>query len=673
MASIKQVGSWLLFLAIALLCVYAPAYGQDEDYFEMSLEELAAEWRTAVSGSRRVQPIRELSVPVTVVTADDIHYSGLTSIPEILQFAVGMDVVRLNRNFYAVGVRGLHDLTSDRTLTLVNGRVVDSAVFGGSEYNRFPVLLEDIDRIEIVRGPAGAAWGANAFTGLVNIITKKPEDLDPVYAGTTINEYGDLYSQLRWAQQNSKWAYRLSAGYEGQTSSDLAGAGDFQSSRTGAINSLIGLSGYRADDFARNMRFDTDAEFAWSEQTQMTGGLAYLHGETGNFEFGGYYPDEHMLSEVVRPFVKVHHEIDENTSGYVQWFSNYLRSKTPSFCNWDTLENDIETQLNLDHGNHRLSLGGNVRAVSIKTEQRSAQNFVFNGQPYDEYLVGLFVIDRWALRETMTLEAQLRGDWYSGTHADWAGRVSALQALDAKKRHILRLSWARGYRMPLVGLRAVSGTRIPLGGGLHAFNVLLPGSLKNERTWSLESGYVGEMNDSLLVRGNLYYQHFDNMIGYQTIPDATRSIYQVAHTGNAESWGTELEFEKRIRRLKLAAWYAYNDFLREYPHQNLRSYAPARHKVGLTGRLPFADTWVANANYRYSTTTEPFASTLGQVVPTHRLDLVLVYKFLSERGELTLGIMDIFNNDNGPNRAMGQITGHTTPGRTWFARAQCNF
>jgi iron complex outermembrane receptor protein len=91
------------------------------DFFEMSIEELMEV--EVVSASRQAQKMDELSVPVTVITSEDIHYSGLTSIPEILQFATGMDVLRLDRNRYAVGVRGLHDFTSDRTLTLVNGRI----------------------------------------------------------------------------------------------------------------------------------------------------------------------------------------------------------------------------------------------------------------------------------------------------------------------------------------------------------------------------------------------------------------------------------------------------------------------------------------------------------------------------------------------------------------------
>ena len=126
--SIKRLVYLLMFLAV--LGSWSQALGapaepnKAADLFEMSIEQLMEV--EVISASRQAQKIGELSVPVSVITADDIHYSGLTSIPEILQFAPGVDVIRLSRERYAVGVRGLHDLISDRTLALINGRSAES-------------------------------------------------------------------------------------------------------------------------------------------------------------------------------------------------------------------------------------------------------------------------------------------------------------------------------------------------------------------------------------------------------------------------------------------------------------------------------------------------------------------------------------------------------------------
>jgi iron complex outermembrane receptor protein len=142
-----------LFLGLQ---VYAGQNSNDQkDLSQMSLEELGEV--SVVSASRQVQKLGELSVPVSVITSEDIHYSGLTNIPEILQFTPGVDMLKISRFRYAVGIRGLHDFISDRTLVLINGRSAESPLFGGSEYYTLPILMEDIERIEVVRGPGGAA------------------------------------------------------------------------------------------------------------------------------------------------------------------------------------------------------------------------------------------------------------------------------------------------------------------------------------------------------------------------------------------------------------------------------------------------------------------------------------------------------------------------------------
>jgi iron complex outermembrane receptor protein len=152
----RKSGFVLMSLLISILNVQLPAQepypNKQKDFFEMSIEELMDV--EVVSASRQARKIGELSVPVSVITAEDIHYSGLTSIPEILQFAPGMDVLQVDRNRFAVGVRGLHEVYSDRLLGLTDGRAADCINTGGPRFPQLPVLLEDIERIEIVRGPS---------------------------------------------------------------------------------------------------------------------------------------------------------------------------------------------------------------------------------------------------------------------------------------------------------------------------------------------------------------------------------------------------------------------------------------------------------------------------------------------------------------------------------------
>jgi iron complex outermembrane receptor protein len=665
-----------VFFCFSVLNCINEAQAEDEDFFDMPLEQLAKE-SYVVSASRQSQSIMELTSAVSVITAEDIHYSGLTSIPEILQFTTGMDVLRLDRNRYAVGVRGLHDMTSDRTLTLVNGRNANSAMFGGSEYWSLPVLVEDIERIEIVRGPGGAAWGANAFTGVVNIITKKPKDVLGTFGTTTINEYGDTYSQLRFARQQGKWSWRVSAGYEDNESSDKAGAGRYSSIGTPALNTLIGFNGFRADDFARNLRFDTEAVYSSSKQTRLDFGVAYSYDEQGGFEFGGFFPSGHSLYETVRPFLKIEHDFENGSSGYLQWYSNFNKSRMPCLSEWTTLENDIEAQFNFrPFENHQASVGGNVRFIRISTETHNPQDLILNGEPLNEEMAGLFLIDRWTVDEKLTLEGQIRGDWYSETQTDFSGRFSVLRAIDKDRNHILRFSFAKAFRAPLSSLRNSAMARVPLGGGLFAFNVLQPGNLENEETWSLEAGYTGKLAEDLTLRLSTYFQRFRKMIGYVSLPDGFglgRALYKADNIGGADSYGAELEIEKQISIGKISAWYACNEIQRDDIKQNMRSYGPANHKVGLNFRWKILEKITANLNYKYTNTTPSFVSKAPTVGQSNRFDIVISREFADGSGEISVGVLDLLQETVGPNYGIGQLAAHETPGRTFIVRLQYKF
>ena len=665
--------------AILFLCgIVMPSLSsgtEDEDVFSMSLDDLLTKYQTVVSGSRTSQLASESSVPITVITSEDIHFSGLTSIPEILQFYLGVDVMRLDRNRYAVGVRGFHDYVSERTLTLINGRAANSPVFGGSEYYRYPVLIQDIDRIEIVRGPGGAAWGANAFTGIINIITKIPSESNGLATSVTASEWGDMYSYVRMAQERNKWHWRSSLGYENKKSSDQAGSGDYMTTNP-ALSALIGFNGFKADDFSRDFRTDNEFTYQHSDNTQLSFGFGYSHDELGTFEMIGYYPEADTFYETFRPYGKIEHTYSDTLNGYLQWFCNTSKSEAPSHTAYDSIQNDIELQINKTLSvNRTLSVGGNVRYERIKASALSDQSVMLSKNPYDEDQFGLFAIDRWHLTSRLTWEGQVRLDHDSSSKTDWSARATALYALDDTRKHSLRLSLARAFRVPLGAIRYANIGRIPLPPGLgggYAVNFVQPGKLDNEETWSIEGGYSSQIDDTLILYTNVYYQRYKDMIGYAYTnvvgPVITATALQM---GGVDTYGSEIQIEKTIQDAKLTAWYAYSDTMLDNDAQSIRSYGPAKHKVGIAGRMYFKDMWTVNCNYRYSDTVEEHM--VGSMVNSsvdHRCDVTISRKICDEKGEMMVGVTDVFNETNGPNLGMGSFTGHETPGRMFFARMQ---
>ena len=111
-----------------------------------------------------------------MLTNEDIRRSGATSIPEVLRLVPGVAVSRGVSNTWAIGIRGFGSSFSKSVLVLIDGRSVYTALFAGVYWDIQNLMLEDVDRIEVIRGPGGTIWGANAVNGVINIITKKAKD-----------------------------------------------------------------------------------------------------------------------------------------------------------------------------------------------------------------------------------------------------------------------------------------------------------------------------------------------------------------------------------------------------------------------------------------------------------------------------------------------------------------
>jgi len=141
---------------------------------DMSLEDLLNVEIT--SAARKSQRLNDVAAAVYVISREDIERSGATNIPEALRLAPGVNVARLANNRWAVSVRGFNSRFSNKLLVLMDGRSMYSHLFSGVLWEVEDTLLEDIERIEVIRGPGAAMWGANAVNGVINIITRRARD-----------------------------------------------------------------------------------------------------------------------------------------------------------------------------------------------------------------------------------------------------------------------------------------------------------------------------------------------------------------------------------------------------------------------------------------------------------------------------------------------------------------
>jgi iron complex outermembrane receptor protein len=163
----------LLPLAAALP-VPVGAQTTPPDLTRLSIEDLMNIEIT--SASRKEQRIMDVSAAVFVITQDDIRRSGMTAIPDLLRLVPGVNVAQINSNKWAVSVRGFNGLFTNKLLVLVDGRSVYDRLSSGVIWETVDLMADDIDRIEVIRGPGATAWGANAVNGVINIVTKTAAD-----------------------------------------------------------------------------------------------------------------------------------------------------------------------------------------------------------------------------------------------------------------------------------------------------------------------------------------------------------------------------------------------------------------------------------------------------------------------------------------------------------------
>ena len=124
------------------------------------------------SASKKEQKFSQVAAAIFVITQEDVQRSGATNIPDLLRMIPGLEVAQIDGNTWAISARGFNLQFGKKLLVLIDGRAVYTPLFGGVDWDVQDVPLEDIERIEVIRGPGGSVWGANAVNGVINVITK---------------------------------------------------------------------------------------------------------------------------------------------------------------------------------------------------------------------------------------------------------------------------------------------------------------------------------------------------------------------------------------------------------------------------------------------------------------------------------------------------------------------
>jgi iron complex outermembrane receptor protein len=477
-----------LALGLALPATVTAEIVAVEPLARMTLQELANVEVTSVS--KRPEQLRAAPAVLYVITHDEIMRSGATSIPEALRLAPNILVTQLGASNYVAAANGLggnSDLQnfSNKLLVLIDGRSVYSPLFSGMYFDSQDVMMEDIDRIEVISGPGATLWGANAMNGVINIITRSAQVTDSAVASASLGT-SERIGAVRYGTDLGNAAFRV---YGKAFRRDSAQKNDGSDANDDWSKSQIGFR-YDWDNRHDSFTLQSDAYRARENQATLksldiTGANVVTrwrhYSQDSEFQMQGYYD----LTQRQEPVGGV---------GFI------LRTY------------DVEIQQSKKFGTaHRVVWGAGERINDYRIGNSTSLLFLPSARTLT--LGNLFAQDTVLLSRTLELTAglKLEDDPYSG----WALQPD------------LRLAWQRS-NSTLLWAGASQAIRAPTPFDTdveeRVNNVaLLTGnpSFKPERVTAYELGYRGEPFEQLSCVVSAFYNVYDNLRTIEPISSAS--------------------------------------------------------------------------------------------------------------------------------------------------------
>src|SRR5687768_14294798 len=228
-----------LAMAVLTSAAVAAAQPDQEDLKRLSIEQLML--IDVTTAGRRAEPVGTTAAAVSVISGEDIRRAGITTIADAVQLADGVHVARFNNGTWAISSRGFNSNTANKLLVMVDGRTVYSPLFTGVFWNVLDYVLEDIDRIEVIRGPGAALWGANAVNGVINIITRHSRDTQGTLVSASSGNEDRFLTDVRYGAAAGPVTWRAYGKFADRDAARLANGSDSGDPRR------HGQAGFRVD------------------------------------------------------------------------------------------------------------------------------------------------------------------------------------------------------------------------------------------------------------------------------------------------------------------------------------------------------------------------------------------------------------------------------------------
>lgn len=599
-SSRSLISRYLTSFFLTLLAI-SPLQAADlslDDVLDISLEELLS--IEVTSASKKKQKLSDIAAAVYVVTAEDIRRSGVTSIPEALRLAPGVQVARIDANKWSVSVRGFSGRFSNKLLVLMDGRSVYTPAYSGVYWNMNNTLMEDIDRIEVIRGPGGTVWGANAMNGVINIITKAAQQTE----GTLVS-VGDGDQEFSVAMRSGK---KLNESLSGRVYFSLNKDESFvlaedESDASDAWQSL--QAGFRLDgtpDTSNNWKLQGDI---YDNDFKQTLKSFWVPTSTSPFTF-----QDQGQARGFNILGQWNHELDETSRTSLNFYvDQYERDELYLSQSYETLDIDFQYETGLGTV-HNLTWGLGYR--SIKDDFDNTFSVSLTPDSDETSLWSVFAQDDIRLTDQLKLTLGAKAEHNDYTGLEVQPSIKGLWTIAENQSAWLSLSKAirTPSRIEASG-RIVTQVVVPVTLPYlpEAVAVAIVGSddFKSEQQQSFELGYRMLLDNNLTLDATVFYNRYEDLQSYNLEPFPSTNI-NFSNDVSGDTSGLELVADWRLYEWwQLQTVYSYfhatfdddsvsglgTDLVNEgntAEHQlSLRSYMQLQHNIDLDVWMYYMD------------------------------------------------------------------------------------
>ena len=638
----RMIFIFTLGFSFLCFCVFAqggnPEKKEFQDFEELSLEDLLE--IEVVTAAKKVQKISEAPAAMYVITDEDIKQSGATTIPDVLRMVPGLDVMEITASDFVVNARGFNQEMSNKMLVLVDGRSVYWDFYGLVVWDSFPIALEEIKRIEIVKGPGSALYGANAFSGVINILTKSPEELrQGISVSTSYGSQNTTLSSLIHAGGKKNLGYKVSLGW------DRTHQWNDPDRKEGEVKKLDATLRYRVNE---------------TSQIAFSGG--HNEGEGKIMTGIGKMDREQKFNHLM---LNYSHSSFEVRLLWNRVYGDVLQQATGdrNFFDVDTYDAESQYLFSMNSLNS-VVLGGSYR-LNVGQSDMIAKRF-------DQRLYAIYAQDEFRPMQNLAITLGIRYDGHSLFKDRITPRGNIL--LSPIKNHFLRFSYGTAFRNPsfiesYLCKDSDISDRISLELPSNSVVVEARGNpdLRPEKITSYQAGYEALLNDRIKCKLDLFYDQLKDFVSYEIVsyqdvsyllglptgslivPSEQSFINEGEATAKGFEFGLDVQVNNWLRGL---ANYSYQDITCEADdpttpenEKGERIKAFPMHKINAGLRLEPKSHFSTNLMMHHVSETEKKKdSAYGQIDPYTLFNIRVGYEVLDGKIETSLSVFNLFDN-----------------------------